>query len=55
MHLYLLNAVALARLAAPSLDIEGEAPGLEAALSRILRLGKQIAYIGKHTRVGCGI
>ena len=55
MHFYLFNAVTFARLAASALDIEGEAPGFEAALSRILRLGEQIAYIGKHARIGRGI
>ena len=55
VHLDLERAVALAGLAAPTLDVEGEAPG---PISPNLRLGhgrEDLADVVPHTGVGGGI
>ena len=55
MHLDLDDAVALTGLAAAALDIEGEAPGTEAAPLGFLRLGEQVADIIEHAGIGGGV
>ena len=52
MHLHLDETVALARLAAPALHVEGETPGTVAALARLLHLREQLADRRKEARVG---
>ena len=52
MHLYLQNAVALARLAAATLYIEGKTPRVIAAQLGLQRLGEHIADVGEHAGVG---
>ena len=52
MHLHLYEPVAGAGLAAPALDVEGEAPLTVAAQLCVLRRSKQVAYIIEHARVG---
>src|SRR3989442_869931 len=52
VHLDLHEAVALARLAAPALDVEREAPGLVAAHPRLLRPGEQRADEREDAGVG---
>src|SRR5690242_8240602 len=52
MHLDLLDAIAGAGLAAPALDVEAEATGLEAAHLALGQLGKEVAYIVPDAGVG---
>src|SRR6185312_8288867 len=52
VHLDLDDAVALAGLAAPALDVEGEAPGLVAARLALGQAREPFAYGRKRTRVG---
>src|SRR5213075_1357965 len=52
VHLDLDGAVALARLAAAALDVEGEATGLVAADLRLRRLREQLAHVVEDTGVG---
>src|SRR5687768_12801929 len=52
MHLDPGHAVALARFAAPALDVEREAPGVVAALARLRHAGEQVANRREETRVG---
>ena len=52
VHLHLDDAVALAGLAAPALDVEAEAPRLVAPGPRLLGLGEQFAYRGEQSGVG---
>ena len=52
VHLDLDGAVALARLAAPALDVEREPAGLVAADLRLLGGGEQRADLVEHARVG---
>ena len=52
VHLDPQDAVPLAGLAAPALDVEGEAPRLVAAHLRLGQLGEQVADIGKDAGVG---
>ncbi len=51
-HLHLDDAVALARFAAAARRIEGEAPGIVAALARRGRLRKHVANLREEPRVG---
>ena len=55
VHLDLHQAVALARLAAPALDVEGEAPRLVPAHARLRGAGEQRADEGEHAGVGGGV
>ncbi len=55
VHLDLHEAVALARLAAPALDVEREAPGLVAAHPRLLRPREQRADEREDAGVGGGV
>src|SRR5277367_286834 len=55
MHLDLDDAVALARLAAAALDVEGEAPGLVAARLRLGQAGEPVADRREGAGVGRGI
>src|SRR5690606_26118537 len=55
VHLDLQRAVARARLAAPALDVEAEAPGLVAAHLRLGRLGEEVADAVEHARVRRGV
>ena len=52
VHLDLDEAVALARLAAPALDVEREAPRAVAALARLLHLREQLADRREQPGVG---
>jgi hypothetical protein len=52
VHLHLRDAVPLAGLAAPALDVEAEAPGLVAARARFLGTGEQLANRGENAGVG---
>ena len=55
VHLDALQAVALARLAAPALDVEGEAAGLVAALARLGEHRVQLADGREEAGVGRGV
>ncbi len=55
VHLDALHAVALARLAAPALDVEGEAAGLVAALARFGQHRVQLADGREEPGVGRGV
>ncbi len=55
MHLDLDHAVALAGLAAPALDVEGEAPGLVAARLGLGQLGEPFADGGEGAGIGRGV
>ena len=55
MHLDLDHAVALARLAAPALDVEREAPGPVAARLRLGQAGEPVADRGEAVGVGGGV
>ena len=55
MHFYLQNAAALARLAAPALDVKAEPSGTVAAHFGVLRVGKQAADVPEHACVGGGV
>src|SRR5690606_2706721 len=52
VHLDLDRAVALARLAAAALDVEGEPSGLVAALARLRGPGEQVADVREDAGVG---
>ncbi len=52
MHLHLDHAVALARLAAPALHVEGEAPRAVAARARFGHAREQVADRREESRVG---
>ncbi|MNQ87263.1 hypothetical protein D3C85_1024790 [compost metagenome] len=52
MHLHLDDAIPLARLAAPPLDVEGEATRQVAARPRLLGAGQQLADRGEQAGVG---
>ena len=52
VHLDLDEPVALARLAAPALHVEGEAPGAVAAHLRLGQLGEELADRREEPRVG---
>src|SRR5690606_11949429 len=49
------GTVALARLAAAALDVEGEAARLVAALARLGGAGEQVADVGEDAGVGGGV
>ena len=55
VHLDLDLPVAAADLAAPALDVEGEAPRLVAARARLLGLREQVADHVEQPRVGGGV
>src|SRR6266540_6793082 len=55
MHLYLDHAVALAGLAAPALDVEGEAAWLVAARLGLGQLGEPFANRGEGAGIGGGV
>ena len=55
VHLDLDGAIALACLAAPTLDIEGEAAGLVAANLGLLGFGKKVTDLVKDARIGCWV
>ena len=55
VHLDLHDAVALAVLAAATLHVEREAPGLVAAPPRLGRAGEQVADLGEHAGVRGGV
>ena len=52
VHLYLNNAIALAVLAAPTLNVEAKAPWLVAADIRLRRARKKLANLRKDTGIG---
>ncbi|MNC34463.1 hypothetical protein D3C75_828980 [compost metagenome] len=52
VHLHLDDAIPLARLAAPPLDVEGEATRQVAAGTRLLGAGEQLADRGEQTCIG---
>src|SRR5205085_1067760 len=55
VHLDAFEAVALARLAAPALDVEGEAARLVAALARLGEHRVKLAYRREESGVGRGV
>ena len=55
IHLYALNAITLARLASAAANVKGESSRIVAASLCILRLGKEISYIGKKSGLGRGV
>src|SRR5437763_377086 len=55
VHLDLDGAVACARLATATLDVEAEPPRQIATHTRLLRLRHQLAYVVEHPRVGGGV
>src|SRR4029079_10761465 len=55
VHLDLDEAVALARLAAAALDVEGEAAGLVAARLALRQAGEPVADHGEGAGVGRGV
>jgi hypothetical protein len=55
VHLYLLDAVSLARLTATALDIKGKSSRLIALCLGISGTCKEIANIAETSRVGCGV
>ena len=55
VHLDRAQAVALASLAAPALDVEAEAPGAVAALARLRQQRKQLTNRSEDAGVGGGI
>ena len=55
VHLDLDQAVALARLAAAALDVEGEAAGLVAARLGLGQAGEPVADLGEGAGVGRGV
>ena len=55
VHLYLLDAISLARLTATALDVKGKSSRLIALCLGISGACKEIANITEKSRVGCGI
>jgi hypothetical protein len=55
VHLDLDEAVALARLAPPALDVEAEAPGLVAARGAFGQAGEPVADVGEGAGIGGGV
>ena len=55
VHLDLDQPVALARLAAPALDVEAEAAGLVAARGAFGQAGEPVADLGEGAGVGGGV